>query len=140
MASDGSAADDDGTVAGELLCPSDGRLDSFGHECERCVGVRIDPVRWDLVGDDHDRYIEVVLSVPAAGDMSENGARAQWAGTGLNLPRRYLTAGTLRLVVKRILEEPAFGRRAAELSTWAQRNNGPARAAALVEELAARGA
>src|SRR4029453_19089862 len=74
-----------------------------------------------------------VVTVPAAGDMSENGTRAQWAGAGLSLPRRFLSQRTLRLLVKRVLEEPSFGERAAELATWGRENNGPARAALLVE-------
>jgi UDP:flavonoid glycosyltransferase YjiC (YdhE family) len=78
-----------------------------------------------------------VITVPAAGDMSENGTRAQWAGAGLSLPRRFLSPLTLRLMVKRVLDEPSFGARAGELATWAKQNNGPATAASLVELLAA---
>jgi UDP:flavonoid glycosyltransferase YjiC (YdhE family) len=78
-----------------------------------------------------------VVTVPAAGDMSENGARAQWAGAGLSLPRRFLHPRTLRLIVKRVLDEPAFGVRAGEMAAWARRNDGPAKAAALVERFAA---
>jgi UDP:flavonoid glycosyltransferase YjiC (YdhE family) len=78
-----------------------------------------------------------VVTVPVAGDMSENGARAQWAGVGLNLPRRFLTPKTLRLVVRRVLEEPAFKARAEELAAWSRANSGPARAAQLVEQMAA---
>jgi UDP:flavonoid glycosyltransferase YjiC (YdhE family) len=78
-----------------------------------------------------------VVTVPAAGDMSENGARAQWAGAGLSLPRRFLSPGTLRLMVRRVLEEPAFGARAREIAAWGREHDGPATAAALVERLAA---
>ena len=38
-----------------------------------------------------------VVTVPAAGDMAENGARAQWAGAGLNLPGRFLSASDAAL-------------------------------------------
>jgi hypothetical protein len=34
---------------------------------------------WDLVADDHDRYIEVVLSVPAVGDFEQRSASDQRA-------------------------------------------------------------
>jgi UDP:flavonoid glycosyltransferase YjiC (YdhE family) len=78
-----------------------------------------------------------VVTVPAAGDMSENGTRAQWAGAGLSLPRRFLSPRTLRLMVRRVLEEPAFGARAREIAAWGRQNNGPATAAALVERYAA---
>jgi UDP:flavonoid glycosyltransferase YjiC (YdhE family) len=79
-----------------------------------------------------------VVAVPAAGDMSENATRAQWSGAGLSLPRRFLSPRTLRLMVRRVLEEPSFGARAGELAAWAKRNDGPATAAALVERFAAR--
>jgi UDP:flavonoid glycosyltransferase YjiC (YdhE family) len=78
-----------------------------------------------------------VVTVPAAGDMSENGTRAQWAGVGLSLPRRFLTPKTLRWVVQRVLEEPAFKARAGRLAAWARAHSGPANAARLVERLAA---
>jgi UDP:flavonoid glycosyltransferase YjiC (YdhE family) len=74
-----------------------------------------------------------VVTVPAAGDMSENGTRAQWAGAGLSLPRRFLSPRTLRLMVERVLGEPAFGARARELAAWSAAHNGPATAASLVE-------
>jgi UDP:flavonoid glycosyltransferase YjiC (YdhE family) len=77
-----------------------------------------------------------VVTVPAAGDMSENSTRAQWAGAGLSLPRRFLRPRTLRLIVKRVLDEPAFRERAGELAAWAKQNNGPAAAAVLVERFA----
>jgi UDP:flavonoid glycosyltransferase YjiC (YdhE family) len=74
-----------------------------------------------------------VVTVPAAGDMGENGVRAQWAGVGLSLPSRFLTARALRLVVQRILEEPRFATRAGELASWAAANDGAAVAAGVVE-------
>ena len=77
-----------------------------------------------------------VATIPAAGDMTENGSRAQWAGVGLSLPRRFLGPRTLRCVVQRILEEPSFKRRAGELAEWGRRNNGPDTAAMLVERFA----
>jgi UDP:flavonoid glycosyltransferase YjiC (YdhE family) len=74
-----------------------------------------------------------VVTVPAAGDMSENGTRAQWAGAGLSLPRRFLSPRTLRLMVERVLGEPAFGARARELAAWSATHDGPSTAASLVE-------
>ena len=78
-----------------------------------------------------------VVTVPAAGDMAENGARAQWAGAGLNLPGRFLSARTLRWTVARALELPALGARARELAAWASANDGAEAAAGLVERFAA---
>ena len=47
----------------------------------------------------------VVLS-PAGGDMSENAARADWAGLGVRLPRRLCTPRGVRLAVRRALRRP----------------------------------
>ncbi len=74
-----------------------------------------------------------IVSVPAAGDMAENGARAQWAGAGLNLPGRLLSARTLRLVVQSALETPSLGMRARELAGWARTHGGAEAAARLIE-------
>jgi UDP:flavonoid glycosyltransferase YjiC (YdhE family) len=79
-----------------------------------------------------------VVTVPAAGDMAENGARAQWAGAGLNLPGRFLSATTLRWTVARALERPALASRARELAEWARTHDGADAAARLVERFAAR--
>lgn len=77
-----------------------------------------------------------VVTVPAAGDMAENGARAQWAGAGLNLPGRFLSATTLRWVVQRALERPGLRARARELAGWAHTHDGAETAAKLVERFA----
>jgi MGT family glycosyltransferase len=77
-----------------------------------------------------------VVAVPHVGDMAENAARADWAGVGVRLPWRLLAPATLRLAVRRALSEPALTARARELAAWAAANNGPSRAAELVEELA----
>jgi UDP:flavonoid glycosyltransferase YjiC (YdhE family) len=65
--------------------------------------------------------------------MAENGARAQWAGAGLNLPGRFLSATTLRWTVARALERPALASRARELAGWARTHDGAENAARLVE-------
>jgi UDP:flavonoid glycosyltransferase YjiC (YdhE family) len=77
-----------------------------------------------------------VVTVPAAGDMAENGARAQWAGAGLNLPGRLLSATTLRWTVERALERPGLATRARELAGWARTHDGAEAAAKLVERFA----
>ena len=77
-----------------------------------------------------------VVAVPAAGDMSENAARLDWAGAGVRLPWRFLAPMTLRLTVRRALAEPALTRRARELGDWAATHDGAERAADLVEALA----
>jgi UDP:flavonoid glycosyltransferase YjiC (YdhE family) len=79
-----------------------------------------------------------VVTVPASGDMGENGVRAQWAGAGLNLPARFLSPATLRWAVQSVLERPNFAARARELSAWATENDGGANAALLIERFATR--
>jgi UDP:flavonoid glycosyltransferase YjiC (YdhE family) len=77
-----------------------------------------------------------VVACPHAGDMAENAARVRWAGAGVSLPRRFTTPRGVRLAVRRLLAEPRYRQRAAELGDWATRNNGAAAAADAVEELA----
>jgi MGT family glycosyltransferase len=78
-----------------------------------------------------------VLAVPHVGDMAENAARVDWAGAGVRVPWPLLGPSTLRLAARRALSRPALARRAAELGAWAAGHCGPARAADLVQQLAA---
>ncbi|MGZ4312678.1 MAG: glycosyltransferase [Solirubrobacteraceae bacterium] len=78
-----------------------------------------------------------VLAVPHVGDMAENAARVDWAGAGVRLPWPLLDAATLRLAARRALGRRELRRRAEDLATWAVRHPGPARAADLIERLAA---
>jgi MGT family glycosyltransferase len=77
-----------------------------------------------------------VLVVPHSGDMAENAARADWAGAAVRLPWRLLGPRTLRLAVRRALEDGSLCERAGELAAWAASHDGTTRAAELVEELA----
>jgi UDP:flavonoid glycosyltransferase YjiC (YdhE family) len=76
-----------------------------------------------------------VVACPAAGDMAENAARVAWAGAGVSLPRRLVTARGVRLALRRLLAEPAYADRARELGEWAAINDGAAAAADSVEKL-----
>ncbi len=78
-----------------------------------------------------------VVACPAAGDMNENAARADWAGVGVRLPRRLVTATGIRLAVERALATPSLAVRARELAAWAAAHDPGTRAAELVESLAA---
>jgi UDP:flavonoid glycosyltransferase YjiC (YdhE family) len=80
----------------------------------------------------------VVVTVPASGDMGENGVRAQWAGAGLNLPARFLSPATLRWAVQSVIERAELTARARELSAWAAKNDGAVNAAVLLERFATR--
>ena len=79
-----------------------------------------------------------VLAVPHVGDMAENAARVSWAGAGLRLPWPLLCAASVRWAVRRALHLDRLHVRAAEIGAWATAHPGPARAADLVEDLAAR--
>ena len=79
-----------------------------------------------------------VLAVPHAGDMPENAARLVWTGAGRRLPWPLLSAQTLRWAVRRALADPSLSARAGELGAWAAANDGPGRAADLVQGLVAR--
>ncbi|MDP1847592.1 MAG: glycosyltransferase [Solirubrobacteraceae bacterium] len=79
-----------------------------------------------------------VVIVPAAGDMNETAARVEWAGLGVRLPGRLVGARGLSLAVGRALARPGLRAGARGLQAWAARHDGAARAAALVEDFAAR--
>ena len=80
-----------------------------------------------------------VLVSPAVGDMAENGARVSWSGTGEMLPRRLLSPQALRVATRRLLRDPSYSSRAAELAAWAKANDGAGTAADLLERRQLRG-
>jgi MGT family glycosyltransferase len=77
-----------------------------------------------------------LLVTPFTGDMRENAMRVAWAGAGLSLPWRLCRPPALRWAARRILDDPAFAARAAELAAWAREHDGAERGAELVEQLA----
>jgi MGT family glycosyltransferase len=77
-----------------------------------------------------------VVACPVAGDMNENAARLVWAGSGVRLPRRFISPRPLRHAVELALSDPSIRARAMELSTWASEHDAGARAATLIERLA----
>lgn len=79
-----------------------------------------------------------LLVSPFIGDMSETAMRVAWAGAGLSLPRRLCRPAPLRWATRRILADPSFAARAAELAAWSREHDGATRAAELVEHLARR--
>jgi UDP:flavonoid glycosyltransferase YjiC (YdhE family) len=80
----------------------------------------------------------VVVAVPAAGDMNENAARIDWAGVGVRVPRRLCAPRPIALAVERALSEPRLRTQAGTLADWWREHDPGARAAELIEELAAR--
>jgi UDP:flavonoid glycosyltransferase YjiC (YdhE family) len=79
-----------------------------------------------------------VVAVPAAGDMYENAARLDWAGLGVRLPGRLCTPRAVRLAVERCLADVTLRARARDVAAWTEAHDPAARAAELVEALAAR--
>ncbi len=79
-----------------------------------------------------------VLISPIIGDMSETAMRVAWTKAGLSLPWRLCRPGPLRWATRRILGDPTFARRAAELCAWGREHDGAERGAELVEQLARR--
>jgi MGT family glycosyltransferase len=77
-----------------------------------------------------------VLVSPIIGDMSETAMRVGWAGVGLSLPWRLCRPAPLRWAARRILADPSFAERAAELAAWGLEHDGAERGADLVERLA----
>jgi UDP:flavonoid glycosyltransferase YjiC (YdhE family) len=76
-----------------------------------------------------------IVAVPHSGDMGENAARIDWAGVGVRLPWRFLSPQTLRLAVRRALCDPGLRERARAIADWSAINDGPTRAAELIERL-----
>ncbi len=77
-----------------------------------------------------------VLISPIIGDMSETAMRVNWAKVGLSLPWRLCHPSPLRWAARRILADPSFAARAAELAAWSRGHDGAERGAQLVEKLA----
>ena len=77
-----------------------------------------------------------LLISPFTGDMRETAMRVSWTGAGLCLPWRLCRPAPLRWSVRRILADPSFARRAAELAAWSRGHDGAERGAELVERLA----
>lgn len=77
-----------------------------------------------------------VLVSPVLADDADHGARVTWAGCGLMVPRWALRPGPMRLAVRRLLDEPRFATRAQRIAAWSRANDGAARGAELVEQLA----
>lgn len=77
-----------------------------------------------------------LLVCPLIGDMSETAMRVAWADAGLSLPWRLCRPTPLRWAARRLLSDPSFAERAAELAAWGRENDGAARGAELVERLA----
>jgi MGT family glycosyltransferase len=77
-----------------------------------------------------------LLVCPAVGDMGENGARVAWAGAGLSLPRRVMSPRGVGLATRRILADGRFRAAAETIAGWSRENDGAARAAELVEQVA----
>ncbi len=77
-----------------------------------------------------------VVVCPAAGDMAENAARADWAGLGVRIPMRWLGRRSVRLAVKRALASPGIRARARAVAAWSAQHDGADMAARELERWA----
>lgn len=80
-----------------------------------------------------------VLIAPAAGDMAETAIRVAWAGLGRAVPWRFVGPRSLRWACRRLLGDPGFRGRAAEVAAWSARHDGAERGARLIEALVDEG-
>jgi UDP:flavonoid glycosyltransferase YjiC (YdhE family) len=65
--------------------------------------------------------------------MGENAARVAWAGVGVRLPRRLVTARGVRLAVRRALARRDVRVRAERVAAWSATHDGRERAAGELE-------
>lgn len=78
-----------------------------------------------------------VVLCPVAGDMFETAARAEWAGVGMRIGHRALSAASLTAAVERVVTDDRYATRARELAEWSSCNDGAQNAALTLEEYAA---
>jgi MGT family glycosyltransferase len=78
-----------------------------------------------------------LVVVPTEWDKPENAQRVVEAGAGLRLDPKRCTPERLRVAVERVLAEPSFRQNAQRLAAGFARYRGPARAAELLEGMAA---
>lgn len=78
-----------------------------------------------------------LLVLPVGGEQGDNASRVVYLGAGLRADPRTAGAEEIRAKIDRLLTEPAFRRRAAQISQGLARTGGPAAAAVLLDRLAA---
>lgn len=75
------------------------------------------------------------LIVPFAFDQSDNAEHARRLGVSRTVYRNQYRAERVASELKKLLQEPTYARRSVEVSRQLKRENGPARAADLIEEV-----
>ncbi len=126
-------------LAGDVRVPGNTRLVewvSYGRTMPQCAVV--------VCHGGHGTVMRalasgcVVVVAPAAGDQNENAARVDWAGAGVRIPRRLVSASSVRLAVQRALTERRLASRATALARWSAAHDAGVRGAELVERLVER--
>jgi UDP:flavonoid glycosyltransferase YjiC (YdhE family) len=74
--------------------------------------------------------------MPVGGEQADNAARVVFLGAGLRADVRRATASEIAAKVRRLIEEPAFRRRAREIAAAVTRTQGAVTAARFIERLA----
>jgi MGT family glycosyltransferase len=80
-----------------------------------------------------ERGVPMVV-LPVAYDQPGVGARVEWWGAGQSIPIGRVTVERLRSAVRAVLDDPAYGERAAKLQSSIEAADGLNRAADLIEE------
>jgi len=80
-----------------------------------------------------------LLVMPIGGEQGDNAARVVYLGAGLRADRKRSSAQEIALKMKRLIEEPAFKRRAEELAEALGQTEGPATAARFIIRVAESG-
>jgi UDP:flavonoid glycosyltransferase YjiC (YdhE family) len=80
------------------------------------------------------------LIVPFAFDQSDNAEHARRLGVSRTVYRKSYRAPRVERELRELLERPEYRRKASEISTRLKQENGPARAADLIENVSGLGA
>jgi UDP:flavonoid glycosyltransferase YjiC (YdhE family) len=75
------------------------------------------------------------LIVPFAFDQSDNAEHAQRLGVSRTVYRKQYRAARAAAELGKLLREPSYGKRAAEVGRRVQQENGPAHAADAIEQV-----
>lgn len=80
-----------------------------------------------------------IVAIPVTNDQPGVAARVAWAGAGVTLSVRRLSVRRLQAAVKRVLTERSYREKARILQVAIRRSGGVARAAEIIEQVAATG-
>ena len=77
-----------------------------------------------------------LLVIPVGGEQGDNAARVEYLQVGLRADKKKSTPHEIRVMVRRLIEEPTFRHRAEELSNVLAQTEGPVTAARFITRIA----